>query len=109
MSTHRRDLRRVRAEAASALREAAKRLAETEAEVCQLRGDAIALQEELDNRPTAAEQRCVQQEPADGQTAPHNQPVLGKFFRQMLCSMLLLDCSNTVVVWMARDVVGCLP
>lgn len=49
----------MRAEAASALREAAKRLAETEAEVSQLRGDVNALQEELDNRPTAAEQRCV--------------------------------------------------
>jgi hypothetical protein len=50
---------RVRAEAASALREAAKRLAETESEVSQLRGDVHALQEELDNRPTAAEQRYV--------------------------------------------------
>jgi hypothetical protein len=48
---------RVRAEAASALREAAKRLAETESELSQLRGDVHALQEELDNRPTAAEQR----------------------------------------------------
>lgn len=49
--------RRVRAEAASALREAAKRLAESEAELSQLRGDVNALQEELDNRPTAADQR----------------------------------------------------
>jgi hypothetical protein len=47
----------VRAEAASALREAAKRLAETEAESSQLRGDVNALQEELDNRPTTADQR----------------------------------------------------
>lgn len=48
---------RVRAEAASALRDAAKRLAEAEAEVSQLRGDVNALQEELDSRPTAADQR----------------------------------------------------
>jgi outer membrane murein-binding lipoprotein Lpp len=49
--------RRVRAEAASALRDAAKRLAESEAEVSQLRGDVNALQEELDDRPTPADQR----------------------------------------------------
>lgn len=48
---------RVRAEAASALRDAAKRLGESEAEVSQLRGDVNALQEELDSRPTAADQR----------------------------------------------------
>lgn len=48
---------RVRAEAASALREAAKRLAGSEAELLQLRGDVNALQEELDNRPAAADHR----------------------------------------------------
>jgi hypothetical protein len=48
----------VRAEAASALREAARRLAEAEAQSSQLRGDLADLQQELDGRPTQQEHRC---------------------------------------------------
>jgi hypothetical protein len=49
----------VRAEAASALRDAARRLAEAEAQITQLKGDAADLQQELQARPTQQEHRCA--------------------------------------------------
>jgi chromosome condensin MukBEF ATPase and DNA-binding subunit MukB len=47
----------VRAEAASALRDAARRLAEAEAQIMQLKGDLADLQQELEGRPTQQEHR----------------------------------------------------